>query len=124
MQPRCYPPGHLRASPAASDRHRISSAVRLPAAAREDHMEAAAIDQSWGSKERNYIRLLSDYHVQILLPALFFTLCIGLLSLVVFGGPGSMAGLGKATSSTMATMKVAGMSTAKNGLLKFVNRKL
>ncbi|EEC76768.1 hypothetical protein OsI_14853 [Oryza sativa Indica Group] len=36
------------------------------------------------------LRLIREYHVQILLKAQFFILFIGLLSLVVSGGPGCM----------------------------------
>uniref|UniRef100_A0A0E0DBE2 Uncharacterized protein n=2 Tax=Oryza TaxID=4527 RepID=A0A0E0DBE2_9ORYZ len=39
------------------------------------------------------LRLIREYHVQILLKAQFFILFIGLLSLVVSGGPGCMDGL-------------------------------
>ena len=38
------------------------------------------------------LRLIREYHVQILLKAQFFILFIGLLSLVVSGGPGCMDG--------------------------------
>uniref|UniRef100_A0A0E0DBE1 Uncharacterized protein n=1 Tax=Oryza meridionalis TaxID=40149 RepID=A0A0E0DBE1_9ORYZ len=41
----------------------------------------------------NCLRLIREYHVQILLKAQFFILFIGLLSLVVSGGPGCMDGL-------------------------------